>query len=170
MSWTLSATRSPGRFTSFPSYRLALSTSHLHRRFEEFDDDETVALVPVPKDSKKRAREADDGEDAEPKLSKKDKKKQKKLKAENGEAVPTGEETTAEPKADKKKEKKEKKEDKAKKPQLPDPKVLAGGVKVADNKVGSGPAAKAGDRVSVRYVGKLQNGTIFDSNTKGKPV
>ncbi|THH29954.1 hypothetical protein EUX98_g4242 [Antrodiella citrinella] len=156
------------RSTSLTSYKA--TTKHglcLDRRFEEVDDDDlTVALV--PNDSKKRSRESDDAEDGEPKLSKKEKKKQKKLKAENGEAIPTGEDS-AEPKAEKKKDKKEKKEDKAKKPQLADPKVLAGGVKIADNKTGSGPAAKAGDRVSVRYVGKLQNGSIFDSNTKGKP-
>lgn len=32
-----------------------------------------------------------------------------------------------------------------------------------------GPVAKPGNRVSMRYVGKLQNGSIFDSNTKGRP-
>jgi len=31
--------------------------------------------------------------------------------------------------------------------------------------VGQGQEAKAGDRVSVLYTGKLQNGTVFDSNT-----
>ena len=36
-------------------------------------------------------------------------------------------------------------------------------------KSGTGPTAKAGNRVSMRYVGKLQNGSIFDANTKGKP-
>ena len=49
-------------------------------------------------------------------------------------------------------------------------KVVAGGVKVQDHVVGKGPQAKRGDRVSMRYVGKLQNGKIFDSNTKGAPV
>ncbi|WFD35939.1 hypothetical protein MCUN1_002810 [Malassezia cuniculi] len=38
-----------------------------------------------------------------------------------------------------------------------------------DKKTGSGPVAKPGSRVSMRYVGKLQNGSIFDSNTKGRP-
>ena len=36
-------------------------------------------------------------------------------------------------------------------------------------KSGTGPIAKAGNRVSMRYVGKLQTGSIFDANTKGKP-
>lgn len=47
---------------------------------------------------------------------------------------------------------------------------LAGGVKAKDSKVGSGPAAKKGDTVHMRYVGKLEDGSVFDSNTKGKPV
>ncbi|KAF5095760.1 hypothetical protein D0Z03_001760 [Geotrichum reessii] len=48
-------------------------------------------------------------------------------------------------------------------------KKLAGGVTIEDRKVGSGPTAQPGDKVSVRYIGKLLNGNIFDSNTKGKP-
>lgn len=44
------------------------------------------------------------------------------------------------------------------------------GVTVDDKKVGSGPAAKRGDRVGMRYIGKLQkDGKVFDSNKKGKP-
>ncbi|KAJ3187593.1 peptidylprolyl isomerase fpr4 [Entophlyctis luteolus] len=34
---------------------------------------------------------------------------------------------------------------------------------------GSGPIAKVGSRVGVRYVGKLTNGKVFDSSTSGKP-
>ena len=48
--------------------------------------------------------------------------------------------------------------------------TLDGGIKIADHKLGSGPKAKRGDTVSVMYVGKLSNGKIFDSKTKGKPV
>jgi FKBP-type peptidyl-prolyl cis-trans isomerase len=41
---------------------------------------------------------------------------------------------------------------------------------VQDIKVGSGPAAKAGDTVSVHYVGTLTNGTKFDSSRdRGRP-
>ena len=43
------------------------------------------------------------------------------------------------------------------------------GVTVDDKTVGSGPMAKAGQKVSMRYIGKLDNGKVFDSNTKGKP-
>ncbi|VVT48389.1 uncharacterized protein SAPINGB_P001755 [Magnusiomyces paraingens] len=48
-------------------------------------------------------------------------------------------------------------------------KKLAGGITIEDKKVGSGPVAKKGNKVSVRYIGKLQNGKTFDSNTSGKP-
>ena len=43
------------------------------------------------------------------------------------------------------------------------------GVTIDDRTIGSGPQAKLGQRVNMRYVGKLSNGKVFDSNTKGKP-
>lgn len=44
------------------------------------------------------------------------------------------------------------------------------GVTIDDRKLGSGQAAKNGDRVGMRYIGKLQkDGKIFDSNKSGKP-
>ena len=44
------------------------------------------------------------------------------------------------------------------------------GVTIDDKKLGSGAAAKNGDRVGMRYIGKLQkDNKIFDSNKKGKP-
>jgi FK506-binding nuclear protein len=47
---------------------------------------------------------------------------------------------------------------------------LSSGVKMIDSKAGTGKTAKKGNTVSMRYIGKLQNGKVFDSNTKGKPV
>lgn len=117
----------------------------------------------------------------EPKLSK---KQLKKLKKNNGEAVPAKEE----PKKAEKTEKTEKTEkaDKAdKKVQFAknleqgptgsaEPKAPAkgntatlgvktvDGVKVDDKKLGSGPAAKKGNRVGMRYIGKLLDGKVFD--------
>jgi FKBP-type peptidyl-prolyl cis-trans isomerase len=41
---------------------------------------------------------------------------------------------------------------------------------IKDLKVGTGPAAKEGDRVSVHYTGTLTNGTKFDSSRdRGQP-
>jgi FKBP-type peptidyl-prolyl cis-trans isomerase len=46
------------------------------------------------------------------------------------------------------------------------------GLVIKDIKKGTGPAAKAGDTVSVNYVGTLTNGTLFDTNKKpgGQPL
>ena len=41
---------------------------------------------------------------------------------------------------------------------------------ITDSKVGEGPAAKSGKKVGMRYIGKLENGKVFDSNTKGAPL
>ena len=45
--------------------------------------------------------------------------------------------------------------------------VAANGLSIVDLKPGKGPAARSGQRVTVNYVGKLTNGSIFDS-TAGK--
>lgn len=39
------------------------------------------------------------------------------------------------------------------------------GVDIHDKKLGKGPAAKNGSKVSMRYIGKLQDGKIFDGNS-----
>ena len=36
------------------------------------------------------------------------------------------------------------------------------GVKIDDKKLGEGPAAKKGDKVAMRYIGKLEDGKVFD--------
>lgn len=43
---------------------------------------------------------------------------------------------------------------------------MENGLKVQDLKVGTGPEAKAGDTISVNYVGALENGTVFDASSK----
>ncbi|MDR3686112.1 MAG: FKBP-type peptidyl-prolyl cis-trans isomerase [Coriobacteriia bacterium] len=42
-------------------------------------------------------------------------------------------------------------------------------VTIKDVKIGKGPAAKAGDSVTVEYTGWLTNGAKFDSNVGGTP-
>ena len=36
------------------------------------------------------------------------------------------------------------------------------GVKIDDKKLGKGPAAKKGDKLGMRYIGKLSDGKVFD--------
>lgn len=48
--------------------------------------------------------------------------------------------------------------------------TLPSGLVIEDKTPGTGARAKNGKRVSVRYVGKLMNGKVFDSNTSGKPL
>ncbi|KAJ5105356.1 hypothetical protein NUU61_002703 [Penicillium alfredii] len=43
------------------------------------------------------------------------------------------------------------------------------GVKIDDKKLGKGVAAKSGNNVAMRYIGKLEDGKVFDANKKGKP-
>ncbi|KAI0540768.1 hypothetical protein GGR58DRAFT_459893 [Xylaria digitata] len=43
------------------------------------------------------------------------------------------------------------------------------GVTIDDRKIGTGRVVKKGNRVEVRYIGKLTDGKVFDSNKKGKP-
>ena len=43
------------------------------------------------------------------------------------------------------------------------------GVTIDDRKIGTGPAAKKSNRLEMRYIGKLDNGKVFDSNKAGKP-
>lgn len=40
------------------------------------------------------------------------------------------------------------------------------GLQIEDLQVGTGPEAKAGDTISVNYVGALDNGTVFDASDK----
>ncbi|KAI9463617.1 hypothetical protein BJY52DRAFT_1252626 [Lactarius psammicola] len=151
-------------------------------RFEEVVSEEEAEV----EKSAKRPRESTTTEQDAPTSEKLSKKAAKKLKAENGAAVPapTGADGEAPKKG--KKEKKAKKggdakeshpktgedkesESKQKQGDEGGMRELSGGLKIKDAKLGEGPQAKKGARVSMRYVGKLSNGKIFDSNTKGKP-
>jgi FKBP-type peptidyl-prolyl isomerase-like protein len=49
--------------------------------------------------------------------------------------------------------------------------TTASGLKIQDLKVGDGPSPKAGQMITVNYVGTLENGTEFDNSyKKGKPA
>lgn len=143
------------------------------------DDEEAPKLVQTKKGKNKRAAEEEaEGLDElmakdEKKLSK---KQLKKLKNNQGEPVAAEAKAKESPaaKGDKKVQfaknleqgptgpAKDKPENKA-----ADKKGAVGvkvvqGVTVDDRKVGTGRTAKAGDRVGMRYIGKLQNGKVFD--------
>lgn len=99
------------------------------------------------------------------------------MKAEDGKAVPVevppdAEKPQEKDKKKKKKEKKETTEDGLKNDQKADvqKRTIAGGVVVEDSTIGEGRAAKKGDTVKLRYIGKLTNGKEFDKNVSGKPV
>jgi FK506-binding nuclear protein len=139
------------------------SLSNVYSRFEEVVENE-------PKSLKRPREDAMETSATEGKLSKAEKKKMKKLKAENGEAVATSTDspkTSSEPKKEKASEPKKEKSKPA-----GETKEIAGGLIVQDVKTGTGPQAKKGSTVSMRYIGKLQGpgGKVFDKNTKGKPV
>ena len=140
-------------------------------RFEEVQEEESSK-------AQKRARESDVAD-----TSTKSDKKSKKLKAADGkpvvvetDAIKEGEKKVeAEKEKDGQKDKKKNKKEKNKVDTLgekstPAKKTIAGGIVIEDAVVGTGPMAKKGNTVRVRYVGKLTNGKEFDKNTSGKPV
>jgi FK506-binding nuclear protein len=113
----------------------------------------------------------------EPKLSK---KQLKKLKKNNGEAAAVKPEEqkngVAKDATPAKSDKSDKKVQFAKnleqgptgsaeKPKAAESKLgvkKVGGVTIDDKKIGTGAAAKKGDKVGMRYIGKLQDGKVFD--------
>jgi FK506-binding nuclear protein len=151
-------------------------------RIKEIDTDEEEApkLVDTKKGKKRPAEENLDEMMAkdEKKLSK---KQQKKLKNNQGEAVTAETKNKESPaaKGDKKvqfaknleqgptgpaKDKVEKADNKDNKG---DKKATLGvkvvqGVTIDDRKLGTGRTVKSGDKVGMRYIGKLQNGKVFD--------
>ncbi|KAK3300005.1 uncharacterized protein B0H64DRAFT_4822 [Chaetomium fimeti] len=156
-------------------------------RIKEIDTDEEEApkLVQTKKSKKRAAEEEAEGlDEMMAKDEKKASKKQKKLKNNQGEAV------AAEAKAKEAKESaakgdkkvqfaknleqgptgpaKDKAENKGDKKGALGVKVVQG-VTIDDRKTGTGRTVKSGDKVGMRYIGKLQNGKVFDSNKKGAP-
>ena len=117
---------------------------------------------------KKRAAEKMEVDEKPPHPAKAEKKVAKKQKGENGVAIPK-EDPVKETKGEKK-EKKEKKEKRKEGKSTGEVKEVEGGVQVKDVKLGEGPGAQKGQSVKMRYIGKLTDGKIFDSNTKGRPV
>ena len=154
-----------------------------NKRPAEDSEEEPASLDDI---MAKSLKPEDKPADKEPKLSK---KQLKKLKKNDGKAAPTASDAKP-PEREEGKEKTDKKvsfakdleqpglpstkvngETKSKKKQdsKPDgPKVgvkFVQGVKIDDRKLGTGPAAKKGDKVGMRYIGKLSNGKVFDGKS-----
>lgn len=54
---------------------------------------------------------------------------------------------------------------------MPTSRTTADGLNITDLVIGTGPAAMPGDIVMVHYIGKLMNGTKFDSSyDRGEPI
>lgn len=146
-------------------------------RVAEVDSDEEEAPQLVPAKKGKNKRSADEAESLDDLIAKEDtsklsKKQQKKLKNNKGEAV----------EADKKEDKAQKQVQFAKnleqgptgstakgkqdgKKAAPGVKVVQG-VTIDDRTIGNGRTVKNGDSVGVRYIGKLQNGQVFDGMSR----
>ncbi|KAI5846752.1 FK506-binding protein [Tricharina praecox] len=149
-------------------------------------------LGKAEKKGNKRAAEEDEAKPEEPKLSK---KQLKKLKANDGKAVAATNDTPESKKkvqfakpieqgpTNGKKDAKQTPEKPATK-QTPEKKVaekkpeaaapttrVVQGITVEDKTVGTGAVCKKGNKLGMRYIGKLndKNGKVFDKNTQGKP-
>lgn len=169
-------------------------------RITEIEEDEAPELVKASKKTEKKGKnkraaedepEAATGASIDELIAKAEekplsKKQLKKLKKNDGSATETKTEEPASAKSDKKvsfakqleqgptptkadAKKADAKKADDKKPASSGIRVVQG-VTIDDKKLGTGPAAKAGDKVGMRYIGKLEkDGKVFDSNKKGKP-
>lgn len=145
-------------------------------RIEEVDTDEEAPKLVETKKGKKRPAE-DDAENLDDLMAKDgkklSKKQQKKLKTEAAaKEAAASKESPASAKSDKKvqfaKELEQgptgpAKQQAEKDKKAPTPGVrTVQGVTIDDRKIGTGRTVKAGDKVGMRYIGKLQNGKVFD--------
>ena len=162
MTWTTQKATTGASLQRTVTLLSCLPTSH--SRFEEVTDE------PETGKGQKRARESDATEGPT-----KAENKNKKQKAKDGKPVEVSTEEKKEKKEKKnKKEKKDKKSEETPKPaeekKEKKEKTLAGDIVIQDAKIGTGPMAKKGNTVRMRYIGKLTNGKEFDKNVNGKPV
>ncbi|KAI8372720.1 uncharacterized protein BYT42DRAFT_577760 [Radiomyces spectabilis] len=144
----------------------------------EDEDDKTLMNVPEGIDPQKIAAylngdiDSDDmvsdEEDAEaPELvaAEEEKKEKKEVANQKKRTAETEEEATEAPKKQKTEGAKKQNEKKAKVVTT----KLQNGLVLQDVEAGEGRSAKKGNRIGIRFIGKLQNGKIFDKNVEGKP-
>ncbi|KAG1591459.1 hypothetical protein G6F48_003282 [Rhizopus delemar] len=95
---------------------------------------------------------------------KKDHKKEKPKKEK-----PKKEEHKKEEQRKEEHKKEEHKKDQSKKEEFKKKTKLPNGLIIEDVKIGEGSSCKNGQKIGMRYIGKLTNGKIFDKNISGKP-
>ncbi|KAK9766572.1 peptidylprolyl isomerase fpr3 [Basidiobolus ranarum] len=135
---------------------------------EEESEEEEEEEIPVP--AKKRKQPNGVAKEEAPKKKSKEEKVEVKQTKKTEAPKPKAEAKKAEaakPKVEEKKAEKKKQEKPVK--DEPSTRTLPGGLVIEDKTVGSGVAAKRGNRIGMRYIGRLTNGKIFDQNTSGKP-
>ncbi|KAF8544768.1 hypothetical protein BDD12DRAFT_814668 [Trichophaea hybrida] len=121
---------------------------------DELDDIENPRITEIDSEDEKK--------EIEPKLTKAGKKSLKRAAEEEGRFnSPTVQEN--------RRQEDPERAEKAEKAGSPATKKVVQGVTIEDKKTGTGPVAKNGVKLGMRYIGKLNNGKVFDSNTKGKP-
>lgn len=130
---------------------------------DDDDDDDNDDGGDEVEDDEEEGDDDDDGEsDAEDIVPPKKSKLEKPQNQANGVAKPVVEK--------KKKDKKDKKDAQQKQnnQKAGGEKVLSGGLKIEDIRIGNGPEANAGKRVTVYYEGRLKsNNKVFDSMKQG---
>ncbi|RLV93098.1 hypothetical protein JA1_002722 [Spathaspora sp. JA1] len=143
----------------------------VNEEYDEESDEEEPRIEEVEEDEEEEKPKKRAAEESKEKKSKKAKKDDKKVQfTKELEQGPTGSTLFEEKKESKNETKKETKKEEAKDSKKKYPtKTLLGGVVTEDRKVGSGTTAKSGNKVGIRYIGKLKNGKTFDKNTSGKP-
>lgn len=160
---------------------------------DELDNVEDVEgkieeLVEEDEKMNEKKREAESEQETKSKKAKKEKSVKFNKELEQGPTGPAAEKVKAkkdvpeekkksekketkkdEKKVEKKDEKKTEKKEEKKVEKKKAVKTLPGGVIIEDKTIGTGPVCKKGQKVGVRYIGKLKNGKVFDKNTSGKP-
>lgn len=132
---------------------------------DEGDQDEGDDGEEDDSDEEQEDAESEDEEIQQPKA--KQPKLEKPHKQQNGVAKENVEQKSKKDKKNKKENKEEKQQQQPKQKQGGE-KVLSGGVKIEDIRVGNGPEAKTGKRTSVYYEGRLKsNNKVFDSLKQG---
>lgn len=128
---------------------------------------EEPAFNGEPKLSKKQLKKLKNnaGKAVEAAVGEKDIKKEEKTDkkvqfAKNLEQGPSSSPSTVKPEINGNGKAESKKDNEKNKPALGVKMVQ--GIKIDDKKLGRGPAAKKGDRVGMRYIGKLKDGKVFD--------